>query len=89
MSWVCEFTKDAEKDLRALPRTSQERVARLADEFQINPFQGDVKPLEGAAWKGVFRRRFGNYRLLFTADHQAKKMIVLRILIRSEKTYRA
>jgi hypothetical protein len=29
MSWVCEFTQDAQEDLKKLPRNIQERVARV------------------------------------------------------------
>jgi hypothetical protein len=28
MSWVCELTEDAKKDLRDVPKALQERVAR-------------------------------------------------------------
>jgi mRNA-degrading endonuclease RelE of RelBE toxin-antitoxin system len=53
-----------------------------------DPFQGDVKALRGEEWKGVFRRRIGNYRLLFLADHEKQRVSILRILLRSGKTYR-
>ena len=29
MSWACNFTEDAQKDLQALPRAIQKRVARI------------------------------------------------------------
>jgi len=56
--------------------------------MQSDPFQGDVKALWGDEWKGVFRRRIGDYRLLFLPDSGRQVASVLRILIRSEKTYR-
>ncbi|MGA3018699.1 MAG: type II toxin-antitoxin system RelE/ParE family toxin [Bryobacteraceae bacterium] len=87
MSWACNFTEDAQKDLEALPGAIQERVARVVDNMETDPFQGDVKALVGPEWKGVFRRRMGSYRLLFTADHARKTVFVVRILIRSERTY--
>jgi mRNA-degrading endonuclease RelE of RelBE toxin-antitoxin system len=87
MSWACNFTEDAQKDLEALPRAIQKRVARVVDSMETDPFQGDVKALVGPEWKGVFWRRMGSYRLLFTADHARKAVFVVRILIRSERTY--
>jgi hypothetical protein len=30
--------------------------------MEIDPFQGNVKALQGEEWKGVFRRRLGDYR---------------------------
>ena len=35
MNWACEFTSDAEKDLRELPRDIQERVARALEPDDI------------------------------------------------------
>jgi mRNA-degrading endonuclease RelE of RelBE toxin-antitoxin system len=86
MIWVCNFTQDAQTDLEALPRAIQKRVARAVDIMETDPFRGGVKALVGPEWKGVFRRRMGSYRLLFTADHAGKTVFVVRILIRSERT---
>ena len=88
MSWACELTEDAERDLRKLPKAVQKRVARVVTQMESDPFQGDVKALHGEEWKGVFRRRIGDYRLLFVANHEKRIVSVLRVLIRSGKTYR-
>ena len=88
MSWVCNLTDDARRDLCDLPKAIQRRVARVLQQMQVDPFQGDVKALRGDEWKGVFRRRFGDYRLLFLPNSGHHSVSVLRILIRSEKTYR-
>jgi mRNA-degrading endonuclease RelE of RelBE toxin-antitoxin system len=53
-----------------------------------HPFQGDVKALHGSEWQGVFRRRIGAYRLLFTADQAQATIIIQQISLRSGKTYR-
>ena len=53
-----------------------------------DPFRGNVKALHGEERKGVFRRRIGDYRILFTADRQHEILRILRILLRSGKTYR-
>ena len=88
MSWACNFTEDAETDLRSLPKAIQKRVGRVLTQMAVNPFQGDVKSLKGEEWRGVFRRRIGDYRILFTADHDKRTVFITRILTRSEKTYR-
>jgi len=88
MSWASEFTNDAERDLRELPTNVQRQISRALALMETDPFQGDVRPLHGPAWKGVLRRRVGSYRLLFTVNHASKVFIVVRILLRSEKTYR-
>ena len=56
--------------------------------MEVDPFQGDVKALHGEEWKGMFRRRIGDYRLLFVPDHGKQSFSVVRILLRSGKTYR-
>jgi mRNA-degrading endonuclease RelE of RelBE toxin-antitoxin system len=88
MSWACELTEDAEQDLRKLPKAVQKRVVRVVTRMESDPFQGDVKALHGEEWKGVFRRRICDYRLLFVANHEKRIVSVLRVLIRSGKTYR-
>ena len=88
MNWVCELTEDAEQDLRKLPKAIQKRVARVLAQMESNPFYGDVKALRGEEWKGVFRRRIGDYRLLFVVSHEKRTVSVLRFLLRSDKTYR-
>ena len=87
MSWVSSLTSDAEEDLRELPKAIQKRVARTLEQMERDPLQGNVKALQGQEWRGVFRRRIGDYRLLFTLDHQKQTITVLRILIRSGNTY--
>jgi mRNA-degrading endonuclease RelE of RelBE toxin-antitoxin system len=88
MNWVCDLSEDAKRDLRDLPKAVQKRIARVLDQLQTDPFQGDVKALRGEQWKGVFRRRLDNYRILFLPNWEQHIARVLRILIRSEKTYR-
>jgi hypothetical protein len=53
MNWACKFTADAELDLRGLPKAIQKRVARVLTQMADDPFQGNVKALQGEAWKGV------------------------------------
>jgi mRNA-degrading endonuclease RelE of RelBE toxin-antitoxin system len=88
MSWACKLSPDAEKDLKDLPKAIQKRVGRVLDHMASDPFSGDVKALQGDEWKGVYRRRIGDYRILFLPDHQKKIVGILRILRRSGKTYR-
>jgi mRNA-degrading endonuclease RelE of RelBE toxin-antitoxin system len=88
MSWVCDLTDDAKRDLRNLPKPIQKRVARALDQMQTNPFQGDVKALQGEEWKVVFRRCLGDYRVILLPDSEQHTVRVLRIAIRSSKTYR-
>ena len=88
MSWVCELTGLAQDDLRDLPIKIQSRFSSTMAQMERDPFLGNVKPLRGSQWKGVYRCRIGSYRILFKPDFSKNLVLVLRILIRSEKTYR-
>jgi mRNA-degrading endonuclease RelE of RelBE toxin-antitoxin system len=88
MNWACELTEAARKDLIDLPRKVHERISQALDQMAVDPFQSDVKALQGKEWKGIFRRRIGSYRILFVADQKRRIISVVRIVIRSEKTYR-
>jgi mRNA-degrading endonuclease RelE of RelBE toxin-antitoxin system len=88
MSWTCELAESAKQDIRNLPRAIQKRVARVMQAMERDPFQGDVKALADPQWEGIFRRRIGSYRLLFTVDQAQRRISVIRILLRSGKTYR-
>ena len=72
----------------AFARAIQKRVARTVAQMAADPFRGNVKALQGEEWHGVFRRRIGDYRLLFTANHGKKILVVQQISLRSGKTYR-
>ena len=88
MTWACELSEDAAHDLCGLPKAIQKRVARVLTQMGADPFQNDVKSLQNAECKGIYSRRLGDYRLLFCADHESRVISVVRILLRSEKTYR-
>jgi len=88
MSWACEFTANAAEDLNGLPKAIKKRVARVLSQMESDPCQGNVKALRGQEWKGVFRRRIGDYRLLFIVNHEKNLVVVQQISRRSGKTYR-
>jgi mRNA-degrading endonuclease RelE of RelBE toxin-antitoxin system len=50
-------------------------------------FQGDVKALQGKAWRGYYRKRTGDYRIIFFAHREQKIIDVAHVLLKSEKTY--
>lgn len=88
MTWAVEVSETAEKDLKRFPRDRRLRIERAIDLMEQDPFAGDVKPLKGPEWKGRYRRRVGPYRIIFTVDHQARRVEISTILIQSEETYR-
>ena len=88
MTWAVELSSSAIKELRKLPRDRQSQIASAIDEMEADPLAGDVKPLQGPEWKGHYRKRVSAYRIIFTINRRAMSVAILRILMRSEKTYR-
>ena len=72
---ACDLTSDAARDLKTLPKDVQTRKSKAVEELRDDPFRGDVKPLKGREWKGVWRKRVGDYRLFFTVDHKRKTVM--------------
>jgi mRNA-degrading endonuclease RelE of RelBE toxin-antitoxin system len=63
-------------------------VRRAIDGLAEDPHRGNVRPLQGKDWKGYFRKRAGDFRIVFTLDPAARAVTVHAVLRKSEKTYR-
>ncbi len=53
--------------------------------MQADPFQGDIKRLQGQA--SAWRRRVGNYRIVYDLDFERRLIVVAGILRRTSTTY--
>lgn len=68
-----------------LPPKDQPRVKAALISMQKDPFVGDIKRLKGqpAAW----RRRVGNYRIVYDLHVDQRLIVVAGILRRTSTTY--
>ena len=69
MSWAAELSDSARHDLKRLPSKDLLRIMRAIGEMETDPIGGDVRPFCGPQWRGRYRKRVGNYRIIFSADH--------------------
>ena len=85
MTWSLQLAGPAQKDFRKLPPKDQMRVRSALLNMQENPFQGDIKRLQGqpTGW----RRRVGSYRILYDLYFDQRLIVVAGILRRSSTTY--
>ena len=88
MSWVVRIASDAREFIDGLPVKARRQVSRSIGQLEQDPFAGDVKPLNGKPWKGYYRKRSGDYRIIFFVRHALHVVDVSSVLLRSEKTYR-
>ncbi len=81
MMFELRWTIDAVRDLQTLDRKTADRITKKVAWFvhQSDPLR-HAEPLLGA-YKGVFRFRVGDYRVLFEKDERGNYhvLIVLRV----------
>lgn len=65
MAWRLEFAKDACKDLDALDPAARRRVIEKTDWLLANFDSIHPLPLSGS-WKGFFKLRAGDMRIVYT-----------------------
>jgi len=71
------------KDLKALNhKVARSLVDSIKNRLAANPLKLG-KPLKGI-FKGLYRYRYGDYRVVYALDRADKKIIVLHIRHRSE-----
>lgn len=88
MAWTIGFTAEAYKALKRLPRDQQEMIQRAVERMRAAPFQGNVKPLKGDEWQGIYRKVVGRYRIFFLPIFRRQHIEIISIRPRAEKTYR-
>jgi mRNA interferase RelE/StbE len=71
-------THEAREAFLELPMRMQGRVQEIFDRLARWPNVSGAKPLR-ANLKGSYRIRTGGWRVLFTVDSEAKRVIVFRI----------
>lgn len=82
MRYAVEIKPSAVKDLRALPKDVQRRVARKIDGLADNPRPPGVKKLEGL--DNVYRLRVGDYRIIYQVQDDRVIVLVLRVRHRKD-----
>ena len=85
MSWAVVVSNRARRNLKRVPAADQQRIMAALDALRSDPLSGDVVKLAG---QDAFRRRVGNYRIIFRIDFTAVAVGVLDIQRRTTTTYR-
>jgi mRNA interferase RelE/StbE len=76
------FEKEAEKEFLKIEKQSQNLVATKIIDLQNGNFSND-KPLKGKH-KGKFRKRAGNYRIIYLKENDFLVITVIRVAHRKE-----
>ena len=76
------FDKDAEKEFLKLDNQAQKLIASKVMDLQNGNFSND-KHLQGKH-KGKFRKRAGNYRIIYLKENDFLVITVIRVAHRKE-----
>jgi mRNA interferase RelE/StbE len=78
VSYAVVFRPGARRDLHALPRAVQERVAAEIAALAANPRDPGTKRLSGVL-SGLRRTRVGDYRIAYAIEEEEKRIRIWAI----------
>ena len=84
MEWTVVLAGPAKKALKRVPAGDRTRILAALEEMRENPFHGDIRKLQGLPG---FRRRVGNWRILFELVTERRHVVVAAIERRTSTTY--
>ena len=85
MKWELLLAGHAKKALKRMPAADRRRLLAALDAMEQDPFSGDVVRLKAQpiAW----RRRGGDWRILFDIEPERRRVLVHDIVRRTSTTY--
>jgi len=81
MAYSVALKRSAEKELEVLPEKIHDHIVSQLISFKENPRPAGVIKLRG---RPGYRKRVGNYRILYTVDDENKRVEVISIAHRKE-----
>ena len=86
MPYKVEFTPGASRDVRRLPPQALARLEPSIEALGDDPRPSGVRKIRGQdhAW----RIRIGPFRVIYDIDDELALVVVLRVVRRTETTYR-
>lgn len=84
MEWAVVLAGPARKSLKRIPAGDKERILAALAEMQQDPFRRDIRKLQGLPG---FRRRVGNWRILFEVTLERRHVVIAAIERRTSTTY--
>jgi mRNA interferase RelE/StbE len=82
LAYRIEFTPKADKQFRALEKSTQTRLARQINSLADNPRPHGAKKLAGE--EGFYRVRAGDYRVVYQIRDKTLLVLIVRLGHRSE-----
>lgn len=83
MTYLVQWHEKALEDLWGVDKKSAKGIVEKIKEYLPNDPLALGKPLKGN-FRGLYRYRYGDYRIIYTMDHAEKTIKILRIGRRKE-----
>ena len=85
MQWKVTYRKNVRKQLKRIANRDRARIYAVLREMETDPFGGDIRKIQGETF--TWRRRVGDWRIVFDAFPGPHIVDVQWILRRGSKTY--
>lgn len=85
MNFTVHVSHRAQRSLKRLQAADLKRIMAAIEAMQKDSLSGDVVKLKGT---DTFRRRVGNYRIIFSIDFKQFAIGIIDVLRRTTTTYR-
>lgn len=79
MPYQVFIKESAQRELDDLPRKHRLQVERHIDDLGRDPFPPDAAALKGQRFKGLYRKRSGDYRIIYQVQHDRLIVLVVKI----------
>ncbi|HPQ43560.1 MAG TPA: type II toxin-antitoxin system RelE/ParE family toxin [Syntrophales bacterium] len=78
MTYNIQWHEDAVEDLKKIDRQKQRKIIKRIKDYLSQDPLGLGKPLKGI-FKGLYRYRYGSYRIIYTIDRDSVIILILRV----------
>ena len=78
------LTSEAQSDLRKIAPATRTRLFDKMEWLGENTELIQHQAMQGDEWKGCFKYRAGDYRIIYRMEHSAMKLLILKVGHRSE-----
>jgi mRNA interferase RelE/StbE len=83
LTFSIQWQEEAVNDLKKIDRQTQKKIITRVKEYLSEDPVSLGKPLQGI-FKGLYRYRYGAYRIIYAIDRKTVLILILRIADRKE-----
>ena len=78
MTFSIQWHEEALEDLKQIDRNTQKKIIAKVKDYLAKDPVGLGKPLKGI-FKGLYRYRYGSYRIIYAIDRKSVVILILRV----------